>query len=92
MGEGVAVISGCAYFIPGLPEFINDKTIPIAVLSGAVALLLVAVYDKLDATVLHACVLTREAYDLPKESGQLQQDTIYMTSEEGLSFGDNPTR
>ena len=81
VGEGVAVISGCAYFIPGLPEFINDITIPIAVLSGALALLLVAVYDKLDPTVLHVCVLTMDAYDLLRESGQLQQDTIYMTSE-----------
>lgn len=92
VGEGIAVLSGCAYFAPGLPELINNITIPIAVLSGAVALLLVATYDKLDPTILHGCRLTQDAYDLLKENGRLQQDTLYMTFEEGFPFRDNPAR
>ena len=92
VGEGVAVISGCAYFIPGLPEFINDITIPVAVLSGAVALLLVAIYDKLDPTVLRGCRLTQDVYDSLRENGRLQQDSLYMTSEEGFPSRDNQAR
>ena len=84
VGEGVAVLSGCIYFTPGLPGFTNGITIPIAVLSGALALLLVAVYDKLDPTVMRACLLTQDAYNLLKENDQLQQDTVYMTSNEGF--------
>ena len=79
---GIAVISGCAYFVPGLPHPVHDIAIPVAVLSGAMALLSVAIYDKLDSTVVRICVLTEEAYDLLSERGQLQQDVLY-------AFGEN---
>ena len=83
IGEGVAVVSGCAYFIPGLPDLINDLAIPVAVLSGAIALLLVAIYDKFDPTTARVCLLTPDAYDLLEEDGQVQQDVMYLFSEEG---------
>ena len=81
VGEGIAVISGCAYFVPGLPHPIHDIAIPVAVLSGAIALLSVAIYDKLDPTVVRTCVLSQEAYDSLSERGQLQQNVMYATGE-----------
>lgn len=81
VGEGIAVISGCAYFVPGLPQPVHDMAIPVAVLSGAIALLSVALYDKLDPTSVRICVLSQEAYDSLCERGQLQQDVMYATGE-----------
>ena len=82
VGEGIAVISGCAYFVPGLPQPAHDIAIPVAVLSGTIALLSVAVYDKLDPTIGRICVLSQEAYDSLSERGQLQQDVMYLTGDE----------
>ena len=79
VGEGIAVISGCAYFVPIVPDFIHDIAIPVAVLSGTIALLSIAIYDKIDPTVTRHCSLSQEAYDLLKERGQLQQDVFYTT-------------
>ena len=82
VGEGIAVISGCAYFIPGLPHPVHEIALPVAVLSGAIALLSVAIYDKFDPTVIRSCLLSQDAYDSLSERGLVQQDVMYFTREE----------
>ncbi len=81
VGEGIAVISGCGYFVPGLPPPIHAIAIPVAVLSGAIALLSVAIYDKFDPTITRTCSLTQEAYDSLRERGQLSQGVMYTIPE-----------
>ena len=82
IGEGIAVISGLAYFVPGLPQLLHDIAIPVAVLSGATALLSVALYDKLDPTVVRACFLTNEAYSLLQEKKLIHGDVMYMMADD----------
>ena len=82
VGEGVAVVSSVMYFAPGLPKVVDDLAIPVAVLSGAVALLAVAMYDKFDPTVMRICALNEETYNLLEKRGQIQQDVFY-------ALGDN---
>ena len=81
IGEGIAVISGSLHFVPGLPQAVDDLAIPVAVLSGAMALFLVAIYDKLDPTVVRICTLNQEAYELLKNKGQIQDDVVYATAD-----------
>ena len=82
VGEGVAVISGCIYFVPILPEFIHNIAIPVAVLSGAIALLSIAIYDKLDPTTVRLCRVDDEAHhDVLDKRGETQQDVMYWWPE-----------
>ena len=50
IGEALAVLSVLSTFVPGVPLFVKELGVPIAVLIGALALLLVAVFDKFDPT------------------------------------------
>ena len=82
MGEGIAFISGCLYFVPGLPDKFHETAIPVAVVAGAGALLLVAVYDKLDPTTLHVCrTPNEEAYNSLKEQGLTRDGVMYWWSD-----------
>ena len=67
--------------LQGCPRFVDDLAIPVAVLSGALALLVVAMYDKLDLTVMRICTLNEETYDLLKKRGRIQQDVFYATGD-----------
>ncbi len=49
-GEGIAVLTAVSVFLPWVPESLKAVAIPFAVISGASALLLVAIFDKLDPT------------------------------------------
>ena len=50
VGEGIAMITALSFFIPWVPDFVKDVAIPVAVLVSASAILLVAIFDKLDPT------------------------------------------
>ena len=50
VGEGIALITALSFFIPWVPDCVKDVAIPVAVLFGASAILLVAIFDKLDPT------------------------------------------
>lgn len=50
VGEGMAMAAALSFFVPWVPDFVKDIAIPVAVLCGASAIFLVAVFDKLDPT------------------------------------------
>ena len=78
----IAVISGCIYFVPGLPNLVHETAIPVAVVAGASALLLVGIYDKLDTTTVRICrVPTEEAYDSLSERLRTQPDVMFWWPE-----------
>ena len=50
VGEGVAMLAAVSVFIPWVPSDMKEIAIPVAVVVGASAIMLVAIFDKLDPT------------------------------------------
>ena len=50
VGEGIAVLAASLSLIPEIPTTFSDKAVPVAVVIGAGALLLVGLSDALDTT------------------------------------------
>ena len=50
VGEGIAVLAASLSLIPEFPTTFSDKAVPVAVVVGAGALLLVGLSDALDST------------------------------------------
>ena len=49
-GEGVALVVAVSIFMPWVPSCMKEIAIPVAVVVGSSAILLVAIFDKLDPT------------------------------------------
>ena len=50
VGEGIAMVTAVSVLTPWVPSDMKEIAIPVAVVIGASAILLVAIFDKLDPT------------------------------------------
>ena len=77
VGETMAVVSVLlSTFIPGVPSWAKQLGIPVAILFGASALLLVAIFDKLDPT--RPTILVGTDPDMPEG---LPDGSVYVQRE-----------
>ena len=78
VGESLALVSAALAVIPGVPSKISENAIPWAVIFGAGALLIVAIFEKIDPTTPHLWFGRKD--EIPPTDEQ-RADTIYAWPE-----------
>ena len=77
LGETVALIAAALAVIPGVPDKISENAVAWAIMFGAGALLLVAVFEKFDVTSRPIVHLSQDEFSRLE---RYNKDVIYITT------------